>query len=136
MFKDNMKRLVDAIHADGALAEFHNCGNNQFLIEEFLEIGVNISQLAMPNDELKRDKQRFGNRLVINGGWDRIGPGSKADASEEVVRQSARDAINTYGKDGAYIFWDGGIILNSDAAKQKMDWLLDEVRVYGSEVYK
>jgi uroporphyrinogen-III decarboxylase len=135
-YKDNFKRMVDAIHSYGALAEFHNCGNNQYLIEEFLGIGVDICQLPMPNEALLHDKERFGNRLAMTGGWDRIGVGAKPGATEEQVRQSARDAIDRYGKEGALIFWDGGIIMSSADARQRMEWLYDEVDKYGREVYR
>ncbi|MDR0500394.1 MAG: hypothetical protein LBG97_04000 [Coriobacteriales bacterium] len=135
IYKPKFERIVKAIHSFNALAEFHNCGNNQFFIEEFLDAGADICQLPMPNEALLADKQRFGSRLVITGGWDRQSAASKLGASEEVVRESARYAIDTYGKDGALIFWDGGIICTDDAAKQKLEWLLDEVAVYGAKVY-
>lgn len=136
-YKENMKRLVDAIHAKGALAQFHNCGNNGYLIEECMDIGVDVMELPMPNDGLRADKERFGSRLVLVGGWDRFGEAARnPDASETVVRQSVRDAIDTYGKDGAYIFWDGGLIVTDEKSAQKMEWLNDEVATYGGSVYE
>ncbi|UWG97641.1 hypothetical protein LPY66_02055 [Dehalobacter sp. DCM] len=136
MYKPYFKRMCDAIHESGALAEFHCCGNTGYLIEEFLNIGVDICQLPEPNDELMAMKKRYGNRLVITGGWDRHGAGSKPGASEDVVRQSVRTAIDDYGKDGALIFWDGGIIGNSEDAKQKMKWVMDELHNYGRQIYR
>jgi uroporphyrinogen-III decarboxylase len=136
IYKPQFKRIVDAVHELGALVEFHNCGNNQYLTDEFLEIGVDICQLPMPNDALAAARERYGNRLVITGGWDRLSEASKPGANEEVVRKSAHTAIDTYGADGGLIFWDGGIIFTNDEAQQKMDWLYDEVAIYGSEVYR
>lgn len=136
-YKDNMKRLVDTIHAKGALAQFHNCGKNGYLIEECMDIGVDIMELPMPNDDLKADKERFGSRLVLVGGWDRFGEAARnPDAPEAVVRQSVRDAIDTYGKEGAFIFWDGGLIVTDEKSAQKMEWLNDEVATYGGALYQ
>ncbi|MDR2107968.1 MAG: hypothetical protein LBP28_00720 [Coriobacteriales bacterium] len=135
-YKAQFQRIVNAVHELGARVEFHNCGNNGYLIEEFLNLGVDICQLPMPNDQLLADRQRFGKRLIITGGWDRIGEASKADASEAVVRKSARTAIDDYGKDGGLIFWDGGIIGDDQAATDKRTWLYDEVRRYGEELYR
>jgi len=136
LYKPYFQKINDAIHSHGALAEFHCCGNCGFFIEEFLDVGSDICQLPMPNESLLRDKQRFGNRLVLTGGWDRKSEANMTGASEEVVRESVHTAIDTYGKDGALIFWDGGIIGRSEDAKTRMAWLYDEFRKYSHEVYR
>lgn len=135
MYKPYFKKICEAIKAQGALVEFHCCGNCQYLIREFLDIGVDICQLPEPNESLLRDKQYFGQHLVLNGGWDRHGPGCLPGASEETVRQSVRTAIDTYGREGALIFWDGGICGTSADARQKTEWVLDELHTYGSHFY-
>jgi hypothetical protein len=135
LYKPYVRRIIDACKSQGALVEFHCCGNCQYLIGEFLDIGVDICQLPMPNAQLLDDKKRYGNKLVITGGWDRRGPGAVPGAPEHIVRQTVRTAIDTYGKDGAFIFWDGGICGNSEDSKQKMKWVLDELHLYGKTVY-
>lgn len=135
LYKPHLKRINDAIHSIGALAEFHCCGNCQFLIREFLDCGADICQLPEPNDQLLADKRELGNRLVLTGGWDRHGPGCAPFASEETVRESVRTAIDTYGKDGALIFWDGGICGTSEDSQNKIRWVLDEVEKYGGNYY-
>lgn len=135
MYKPYFRKIIDAVHGIGALAEFHCCGNCQSLISQFLSIGVDICQLPEPNDSLISDKKKYGKHLVITGGWDRHGPGCMPGASEETVRESVRKAIDTYGKDGALIFWDGGICGTSEDAQNKMKWVLDELKIYGRKVY-
>ncbi len=136
IFADNFKRIADAIHEQGALAEFHCCGDCQWVIDKEVEAGFDICQLPMPNDDLIARLAKYKGRLAMTGGWDRKGPGFEAGASEEVVRESVRTAIDTYGSEGGLIFWDGGIIMDTDENKQKMAWLMDEVRKYGREVYQ
>lgn len=136
IYKPQIMRINEAIHKAGALAEFHCCGNNQFLTSEFIEAGADIIQLPEPNDQLLADKKRYGNRFVMTGGWDRHGPGCVPDAPEEVVRESVRTAVDTYGKDGCLIFWDGGIVGSGPDAKNKMKWVMDEAMKYGAEIYK
>jgi len=136
MYKPYFKKIIDAIHDMGALAEFHNCGNNQWLIGEYIEMGVDICQLPEPNEALLKDKEKYGSRLVITGGWDRHGEGSMPFASEEAVRKSVVDAIDTWGKDGCLIFWDGGIVGTSEDSMNKMKWVTDEFMRYSREVYK
>ncbi len=135
-YKPYFQKIVDAIHEQEALAEFHCCGNNGYLIEEVLDMGYDICQLPVPNDDLRADKERFGNHLVITGGWERHGDAGLPGASEEVVRASVRKAIDDFGSEGGLIFWDGGIIGTSEDSKQKMEWLMDELHEYGSKVYR
>lgn len=134
-WKPGYTRVCETIHAQGALAEFHNCGRNGYLIDEILDMGYDSMQLPVPDEDLYAAKERYGSRLVIDGGWDRHGPAGMPGASEECVRESVRKAIDDFGSDGALIFWDGGIIGSSEDSKQKMAWLLDELHTYGHEVY-
>ncbi len=136
LYKPYFKKLCDAIKAQGALVEFHCCGNCQYLIQEFLDIGADIIQLPQVNESLIADKKRLGNKLVLTGGWDRHGPGCMPNAPEEVVRKSVRDAIDTFGKDGGLLFWDGGICGKSEDALNKRKWVMDELHRYGREVYR
>lgn len=137
MYVPYLRKINNKIHEIGALAEFHCCGNCQYLISEFIgDVDTDICQLPEPNLQLESDKAKYGSKLVLTGGWDRHGEGSMPGASEEAVRRSVHTAIDTYGKDGALIFWDGGIIGTSEDSRQKMEWLLDEVHKYGREVYQ
>ena len=136
MYKPYFEKIINAIHEIGALAEFHCCGNCQSFIDEFLKIGVDICQLPVPNERLMESKKKYGNRLVLTGGWDRRSTASLPGASEEIVRESVRKAIDDYGKDGALIFWDGGVVGSSEDSKRKMEWILDELNKYGHEVYQ
>ena len=136
LYRPYFKKIVDAIHEVGALAEFHNCGRCAWLIDECLDIGCDILQLPEPDDDLRRAKKQYGNRLVITGGWDRHGEGSMPNATEEEVRRSVHTALDEWGKDGGLIFWDGGIVGTSEDSRNKMKWVTDEFRKYRFEIYK
>lgn len=136
MYKPYIQKITKAVHDIGALEEFHCCGNCQYLTKELFDAGVDIMQLPEPNDELLADKMELGSKFVMNGGWDRHGPGCVPGASEEEVRESVRLAMDTYGKDGGLIFWDGGICGTSEDSRQKMAWLVDEAVKYGASLYK
>ena len=136
LFADNLRRIAETIHGTGALAEFHCCGNCQWLIDEMVACGYDIAQLPMPNEALHESMERHRGRLAMTGGWDRQGPASKPGAPEEVVRQSVHEAIDTWGTDGGLVFWDGGIIPNNDGDRLKLEWLMDELHSYGRTVYR
>lgn len=131
-----LRKISERIHQMGALAEFHCCGNCGYLIREMKDLGYDICQLPEPNEALLKDKIELGDKLVITGGWDRRGPGNKEFADENTVRMSVHTAVDTYGKEGGLIFWDGGILGQTDDAKNKRAWVYDEVSKYGSIVYR
>jgi uroporphyrinogen-III decarboxylase len=137
LYKPCYRRIIQAIHDVGGIAEFHCCGNHQWMTDEFIEIGADILQLPMPNDALVAAKAKYGSRLVMTGGWDRLSSANKPGATEAEVRESAHIAIDTYGRDGALIFWDGTITNSSKDPQgpQRMEWLYDEVDVYGKQLY-
>ena len=135
MYAPYFRKIIDAIHSYGALAEFHCCGNCGYLIEEFLAVGTDICQLPVPNDDLMEVKRRLGSKFVMSGGWDRKGPAAMPGASEEVVRQSVHTALDTWGRDGGLIFWDGGIAGTSEDSQNKRRWLYDEFNRYKYELY-
>lgn len=135
-YKPYIQKITDAAHKIGALEEFHCCGNCQFLIQEFYDAGVDIVQLPEPNDQLLKDKTELGSKFVMTGGWDRHGPGNRPGASEEEVRESVHVAMDTYGKEGGLIFWDGGIIPVDEDSRNKMEWVVDEAMKYSREIYR
>lgn len=137
LYRPLYQRIIDKIHGYGALAEFHCCGNNMWLIDELIDMGIDIWQLPMPNADLLERKQRFGSRLVITGGWDRFSPAGRIGASEQEVRASARLAVDNYGSEGGLIFWDGSIFNapNDPNAQERMGWLYDEIDRYSRELY-
>lgn len=134
MYKPYFRKIIDAIHAQGALAEFHCCGNCGYLVEEFLDVGADILQLPAVDEDLIRDKARFGKRLVMTGGWDRMSEAAKPGAPEEVVRASLHTAVDRFGKEGGLIFWDGGIPGQSADSQQKRFWLYDELHRYNAKL--
>ena len=133
VFKDNFKRITDAIHSYGALAAFHNCGNNGYLVEAFLEIGADRLQCPMPTEELVEQYDRLG--FSMEGGWECRGPGNVPGADEETVRESVRLAFDRFGRKGGYTFWDGGIAGSTEDAAKKREWVYDEMDKYGRAFY-
>ncbi len=136
MFKPYFTKIADKIHEVGALAEFHCCGNCQWVIDEEVDCGYDIAQLPVPNDDLIERMEKFKGKLAMTGGWVRHGRAGEQGALEDVVRQSVHTAIDTFGADGGLIFWDGGIIQNNEDNNKKMGWLMDELHKYGHEVYQ
>lgn len=126
------RRLANAALELGCIVEMHCCGRCEELIPRWIDMGITVCQPMQHSNDLKGIKEKYGNKFVFNGGWNTSGPGNMTGASEEVVRQSVRDAIDTFAPGGGFIFWDGGM---TGGDTQKFGWIADEARKYGREFY-
>lgn len=110
--------------------EMHCCGKCEDLIEDFVDIGTNVWQPAQVSNDLKGIREKYGTRLVFNGAWDNIRMFSNEECSEDELRQSVRDCIDAYGRDGGLIFWDQQLG-NSEKMRKTVAVITDELEQYG-----
>lgn len=115
----------------------HNCGKAEGFMDDLRSIGVNAWDPAQTCNDLKAVKAKYGNDLVLMGGWDARGRLTAPDVTEEEIRQSVRDAIDAYAPGGGYCFCGGymGAIGDQETAR-KNEILMDEVYTYGGKFYK
>jgi len=102
-FKPQYKRLFDAVHAGGAHAWMHLCGNVRTIVPDLIEVGLDvlnpIQPMAMDVDDLAAS---FGGKVCFFGGADVQGTlphGSVQDVEDEV-----KHLIDIFGRfNGGYI---------------------------------
>lgn len=132
LVKPYHKQLFDAarrMNPDISL-EMHCCGKCELVMEDFVEIGTNVWQPAQTCNDLQAIREKFGEKLVFNGAWENLKVYGDENMSEEKVRQSVRDSIDRYGKNGGLIFWDQQIG-ESETMRKKVAWITDELETYG-----
>lgn len=135
LYRPFFQRLINVAKEFNLPVEIHMCGKCEPLIEELIGMGVSIWQPAQVSNDLAGLKKKYGNSLILNGGWDSQGPAGLPGASEEVVRQSARTAIDSFAEGGGYVFWDLSPVGQSADMLQKIEWVEDEARKYGRAYY-
>lgn len=128
------KRMCDLCLDAGTIVEYHLCGKVDRVIDDVIDLGVNIWQAAQVMNDIDGIKARHKN-LAFNGLYDNNVRGALPGSTEEEARQSVRDCMDRYGKDGKLMFFDG-LFGVSDEAIQRMGWIRDEARIYGKELYK
>ena len=71
------------------------------------------------------------------GGWDARDHLLSPDVTDEEIRQSVRDTIDTYAKGGGFC-WCGGYLgpVDDPEVNRKNAVLMDEVYKYGDQFYK
>ena len=115
----------------------HNCGKCENYVEIFREMGINIWDPAQSCNDLKAIKSKYGNKLVITGGWDARGRLLEPDVTEEELRQAVRNTIDALAPGGGFC-WSGGFLgaLNDPEPVRKSAIVRDEATKYGRTFYR
>jgi hypothetical protein len=107
LFKPYVKRVNDWVHAHTTWKTLvHSCGSVYRLIPEFIDAGYDIYnpvQISAADMEPTRLKKEFGRDIVFMGGGvdpQRVLP----FGTHEEVREQVRKNIETFSRDGGYIF--------------------------------
>ncbi|MCP4640328.1 MAG: hypothetical protein GY851_07850, partial [bacterium] len=101
LYKPQLKRICDAIHAAGLKAVYHGCGNALPVFDDLLEAGVDCynpieAKAGLDVVDLKR---QFGSRVAWNGNLDVT---VLATNDEDKVRREVLRKLNA-AKGGGYI---------------------------------
>lgn len=118
------------------ILEQHTCGHCEAVMGDIKELGVQVWQPAQQMNDLHKIQDEYG--IVLNGVWDNVSIcAAEEDAlTEEDVKQSVRACIDEYGKNGRFIFWDGGPMGESQKIVTRLAWANEEVMSYGADFYR
>ena len=115
---------------------FHNCGKCEGFVDDMVKFGVTAWDPAQTCNDLKAIREKYGKDLVIMGGWDGRGRLLEDDVTDEEIRESAKNAIDTYAPYGGYVFLGNFLGSVDDVnAKRKNKVLHDFVNEYGWHYY-
>ena len=131
------KALAEAAISEGMLVDHHVCGQCRDIIDSIVDTGARIWQTAQSMNDLTGIKEKYGKKLLINGGWDSYGPHNSNNATEDQIRAEVRRCIDTYGKDGNYMLFP--IIIGDPGEglmQKKRTWASDECRSYSQKILK
>lgn len=106
-----LKRVVDAIHAQGKLFILHSCGNLTEVMDDLIDyVGIDakhsFEDVIMPVTEAK---QRWGDRVSLMGGVDLD---MLCRASEDDLRAYVRNIVQVCRQGGRYALGSGNSIAN------------------------
>lgn len=126
-FKEPYRRFYGYIREQGVIAIHHADSYLVPIVEDMAEIGIQVWQGVLPENDIPALQQRLGGRMVLMGG---IGAAiDRADAGEEEVRAYVHDALHRYCPGGHFIpsitYGIAGTVF-----KHVDPWIDDEIRKY------
>ncbi|NLX12922.1 MAG: hypothetical protein GXY44_04605 [Phycisphaerales bacterium] len=129
VYKPQLKRICDVVHAAGLKVLYHGCGNASVVYDDMIEAGVDAynpleAKAGLDVVDLKR---RFGSRWAFSGNIDvRI----LAGGDREKIRREVLTKLNA-AKGGGYILQSDHSIPD-DVAPRDYDYMVQLVREHGS----
>jgi hypothetical protein len=135
-FKPHYTRFGKLAVDRGIKVDMHNCGRCEDFIDDWFDFGVGCWNPAQTSNDLVGIKKKYGNKLVISGGWDAHGALAEHGVSENTVKQSVCDTIDKLAAGGGYIFCGGYLGRAGDEQTAvKNRWIAEAVAEYGANYY-
>jgi hypothetical protein len=123
----------------------HNCGKSESFFDLLTGIGICAWEPAQTCNDLDAVKKKYGNRLVLMGGWDgrerfvepMQSPEHPDGVTEEELRQSVRDSVDRLASGGGYCWLGGFLAAVGDEENHKKNSIInDEASKYCKTWYQ
>lgn len=116
----------------------HNCGKSECFIDEWInELHVTMWDPAQTMNDLAGIKKKYGNKLVICGGWDGSGKLLRPDTTREEIYASVQASMDLLAPGGGYVFCGGFLGPFDDPDVARKNKILGEaVEEIGHNFYK
>lgn len=129
IFQLHVKRMIDAIHAHGAVVIYHSCGNPSAVVSDLIECGIDcLHPLEVKAGlDVVSFKRRYKNRLGYYGGIDVriLENGTSDEVRNEVMRK-----LNA-AKNGGYIMASDHSV-TGNAKVENYEYMVELINSYGT----
>lgn len=100
-FKEPYRKFYGYIRSQGCIAIHHADSYLAPIVEDMAEIGIQVWQGTLPENNIPALQERLKGKLVLMGG---VGAAiDREDATEEEVKKYVHDALHTYCPGGHFI---------------------------------
>jgi len=132
LFKERYAKLYGYLRENDILVIHHADCHCAAIVDDMAEIGVNVWQGVIPDNDIPALQKQLNGRMVLMGGIDSAI--DRADATEEEIRKETRRACETYGPAGGFIpsmtYGSPGSIY-----PHVQETVYDEIRRYNADTY-
>ncbi|MDR0469291.1 MAG: veratrol--corrinoid protein metyltransferase [Peptococcaceae bacterium] len=135
IFAPVWRRYIKFFKDRGYLAVHHNCGHFEEFLDDVLDMGFNAWDPAQRSNDLKGIKKKYGNKLMICGGFESRPFLPHIDVTEEQIRGAVKELLDTLAPGGGYAFF-GSILDPNPVAQQRSEWINDEFEKLRGTYYK
>lgn len=130
------KKQMRAARESGIPVIMHCCGRGELYIDDWVEAGIAMWECAFPKNDLLGIQKRYGNRLILNGGWEPSTNLSSLQAADDEIVRSVKDAIDRYAANGGFCF--NGYFIGDRGDREtlrKNNLIVQTAEQYGRQIY-
>lgn len=131
-FKEHYRRIYGYMHEHGVLVIHHADSFLEPIVEDMAEIGVDIWQGVLPENDILKIQKQLDGRMALMGGIDSTI--DRKEFKEEDIRANVRYACETYGP-GKNFIPSMTYGLTGTLYPEVDEIIKDEIRKYNKEVY-
>ena len=117
---------------------FHNCGKCECYIDMMRSVGTTLWEPCQTCNDVFGIKKKYGNSLVLAGGWEAKGRLQEPDCTDEEIVESLRYTIRTLAEGGGYCFLGGyaSPSVGKDKASHRAQLIRDTYLELRDTIYK
>ncbi|MCL2226508.1 MAG: hypothetical protein FWB97_02620 [Oscillospiraceae bacterium] len=104
IFKPFHKLHIELALKYGCMILRHDCGKSDQFLEDWLEMGVNSWHPFQVTNDCKGIKQKYGDRLTLEGGWDNQGKWNGVDYSDDELIAAMEEYTAIFAPGGRFVF--------------------------------
>ena len=123
IFKPITARQAKIATDRGLPISMHCCGHCEGIIDDWIDFGVKLWNPAQTCNDLAAIKKKYGNSLVICGGWDGRDELLRPDVTEAEIKESVYRSFDMLAPGGGYVFSGGFLGFGDETVKQKNKWV-------------
>ncbi|MDR1573374.1 MAG: uroporphyrinogen decarboxylase (URO-D) [Clostridiales Family XIII bacterium] len=101
-FKPRYKKLYEYFRSRGVTVIHHADSFLEPIVQDMAEIGIDVWQGALPQNDILRLQKELDGRMAMMGGLDSASL-DRSDSTEEEIRAETRRVCETYGPGGCFI---------------------------------
>lgn len=102
-FKEPLRRVIEAAHAQGIIYEHHSCGYIEPIFDELVELGIDAIDPLQITNPIRKLKDKYQDRITFVGGYDTQNVFDRTGVTEEEMREEVKRTMEELAPGGSFI---------------------------------
>lgn len=102
-FKEPLRRVIEATHAQGIIYEHHSCGYIEPIFEDLVELGIDAIDPLQITNPIRALKDKYQDRVTFVGGYNNQDVFDKPGVTEEEIRAEVVRTMEELAPGGSFV---------------------------------
>lgn len=102
-FKEPLRRVIEAAHAQGIIYEHHSCGYIEPIFDELVELGIDAIDPLQITNPVRELKDKYQDRVTFVGGYNNQDVFDKPGVTEDEIRAEVVRTMEELAPGGSFV---------------------------------